>query len=123
MPQHPRGSHPRLWPHQRLDAVLQAVLDIFQAQHGDAAPQLDPHTRSTVHDNVLKVFNQQQRRTIEHKPFSILDLQRALERLRKGVVPGIDRLRPEAYQRLPLPIRRRPAACLWEIPLEWANLD
>ena len=53
------------------DAVLQAVLDSFQAQHGDALPELDPHTRSTIREHVPRVFNREQRRAIEHNPFSI----------------------------------------------------
>ena len=107
------------------DAVLQAVLDSFQAQHGDPLPELDPHTRSTIRKHVPKVF----RSAMEHDPFSISELQRALDRLKKGVVPGVDRLSAEAYQRLTLPVRRRPAACLWDIvrgttPIspEWVNL-
>ena len=86
--------------------ILQAVLDSFQAQHGDALPTLDPHTRSTIRNNVPKVFNRQQRRTIKHTPFSIPEPQRALDRLRQGVRPGVDGLSAEAYQRLTLPIKR-----------------
>ena len=54
---------------------------------------------------------------------------RALDRLKKGVVPGVDGLPAEAYQRLTLPVKRRLAARLWDlvtgtapIPPEWANL-
>ena len=112
------------------DAVLQEVLDSFQAtQHGDALPELDPHTRNTIRDHVPRVFNPEQRRAIEHDPFSISELQRALDRLKKGVVPGVDGLPAEAYQRLTVPIKRRLAARLWHIvtgatpiPPEWANL-
>ena len=111
------------------DAVLQAVLDSFQAQHGDALPKLDPHTRSTVRKHVPRVFKREQRRAIEHHPFSISELQRVLDRLKKGVVPGVDGLLAEAYQRLTLPVKRRLAARLWDIvtgatpiPPEWANL-
>ena len=111
------------------DAVLQAVLDSFQAQHGDALPELDPHTRNTIREHVPRVFNREQRRAIEHDPFSISELQRALDRLKKGVVPGVNGLPAEAYQRLTLPIKRRLAARLWDIvtgatpiPPEWANL-
>ena len=75
------------------------------------------------------VFNREQRRAIEHDPFSISELQRALDRLKKGVVPGVDGLPAEAYQRLTLPVKRRLAARLWDIvtgatpiPPEWANL-
>ena len=95
------------------DAVLQAVLDSFQAQHGDALPELDPHTRNTIREHVPRVFNREQRRAIEHDPFSILELQRALDRLKKGVVPGVDGLPAKAYQRLTLPVQRRLAARLW----------
>ena len=35
------------------DAVLQAVLDSFQSQHGDALPELNPHTRSTIREQFL----------------------------------------------------------------------
>ena len=35
--------------------------------------------------------------TIEHDSFSISELQRALDRLKKGVVPGVDGLPAEAY--------------------------
>ena len=101
------------------DAVLQAVLDSFQAQHGDALPELDPHTRNTIREHVPRVFNREQRRVIEHDPFSISELQRALDRLKTA----------EAYQRLTLPIKRRLAARLWDIvtgatpiPPEWASL-
>ena len=111
------------------DAVLQAVLDSFQAQYRDALPDLDPHTRSTIREHVPRVFNREQRRAIEHDPFSISDLQRALDRLKKGVMPGVDGLPAEAYQHLALPIKRRLAARLWDIvtgttPIlsEWANL-
>ena len=97
------------------DAVLQAVLDSFQAQHGDALPELDPHTRNTIREHVPRVFNREQRRAIEHDPFSISELQRALDRLKKGVVPGVDGLPAEAYQRLTLPVKRRLAARLWDI--------
>ena len=62
-------------------------------------------------------------------PFSISELQRALDRLKKGVVPGVDGLPAEAYQHLTLPVKRRLAARLWDIvtgatpiPPEWANL-
>ena len=112
-----------------LDAVLQAVLDSFQAQHGDALPELDPHTRNTIREHVPRVFNREQRRAIEHDPFSISELQRTLDRLKKGVVPGVDGLPAEAYQRLTLPVKRRLAVRLWDIvtgatpiPPEWANL-
>ena len=111
------------------DAVLQAVLDSFQAQHGDALPDLDPHTRSTIREHVPRVFNRKQRRAIEQDRFSISELQQALDRLKKGVVPGVDGLPAEAYQHLTLPINRRLAAHLWDIvtgttliPPEWANL-
>ena len=76
-----------------------------------------------------RVFNRKQRRAIQHDPFSISELQRALDRLKKGVVPGVDGLPAEAYQCLILPIKGRLAACLWDIvtgttpiPPEWANL-
>ena len=76
-----------------------------------------------------KVFNRKQRRTIEHDPFSISKLQRALDCLKKGVVPGVDGLPAEAYQRITLPVKRRLAARPWDIvtgitPIspEWANL-
>ena len=111
------------------DAVLQAVLDSLQAQHGDTLPKLDPHTGSTIREHVPRVFNREQRRTIEQDPFSISELQRALDRMKKGVVPGVDGLPAEAYQRLPLPVKRCLAARLWDIvtgatpiPPEWANL-
>ena len=111
------------------DAVLQAVLDSFQAQHGDALPELDPHTRNTIREHVPRVFNWEQRRAIEHHPFSISELQRALDHLKKGVVPGVDGLPAEAYQRLTLPVKRCLAARLSDIvtgatpiPPEWANL-
>ena len=111
------------------DTVLQAVLDSFQAQHGDAVPKLDPHTRSTIREHEPKVFNPEQRRAIEQDPFSISERQLALDRLKKGVVPGIDKLPAEAYQHLTLPVKRRLAARLWDIvtgttptPPEWANL-
>ena len=111
------------------DAVLQAVLDSLQAQHGDALPDLEPHTRSTIREHVPRVFNREQRHTIEHDPFSISELQRALNRLKKGVVPGVEGLPAGAYQHVTLPIKRRLAARLWDIltgttpiPPEWANL-
>ena len=111
------------------NAVLQAVLDSFQAQHGDALPKLNPHTRSTIRKHVPRVFNWEQRRAMEHDPFSISELQRALDRLKKEAVPGVDGLPAEAYQRLTLPGKRRLAARLWDIvtgatpiPPEWANL-
>ena len=111
------------------DAVLQAVLHSFQAQHGDALPHLDPHTRSTIREHVPRVFKPEQRGAIEHDPFSISELQRAQERLKKGVVPGVDGLPAETYQQLTPPVKRRLAARLWDvvtgttpIPPEWANL-
>ena len=111
------------------ETVLQAVLHSFQAQHGDALPEVDPHTRSTICEHVPKVFNQEQRRTIEHDPFSIPELQRALDRLKKRFVTGLNGLPAEAYQRLTLPVKRHLAARLWDIvrgtipiPPEWANL-
>ena len=111
------------------DAVLQAVLNSFQAQHEDALPELDPHTRSTIREHVPRVFNREQRRAIEHDPFSISELQRAIDRLKRGVVPGVDGLPTGAYERLTLPVKRRLAARLWDIvtgatpvPPEWANL-
>ena len=66
------------------DAVLQAVLDSFQAQHGDAPPDLDPHTPSTIREHLPRLSNREQRRAIEHDPFGISELQRALDRLKKG---------------------------------------
>ena len=76
-----------------------------------------------------KVFNQEHWRAMEHDPFSIPELQCALDRLRKGVVPDVDGLPAEAYKRLTLPVKRLLAARLWEIvtgttpiPPEWANL-
>ena len=94
------------------DAVLQAVLDSLQAQHGDALPDLDPRTRGNIREHVPRVLNREQRRAIEHDPFSISELQRALDRLKKGVVPGVDSLPAEAYQHLTLPIKSRLAARL-----------
>ena len=64
------------------DAVLQAVLDSFQAQHRDALPELNPHTRNTIREHVPGVFNREQRRAMEHDPFSISELQRALDCLK-----------------------------------------
>ena len=111
------------------NAVLQAVLHSFQAQHGEAIPDLDPNTQSTIREHVPRVFGREQRRPIEHDPFSISELQRALDRLKEGVVPGVDGLPAEAYQHLTLPIKRCLAARLWDIftgttpiPPEWANL-
>ena len=111
------------------DAVLQAVLDLFRAPHGDALPELDPHTRSTIREHVPKVFDREQRRAIEHDPFSFSELQPALDRLKRGVVPGVDGVPAEAYQRLTLPVKRSLAAPLWDIvtgttpiPPEWGNL-
>ena len=66
------------------DAVLRAVLDSIQAQHGDAFPTLHPHTRSTIHNNIPQVFNRQQRCGIQRTAFSIPGLQRALSRKKKG---------------------------------------
>ena len=88
------------------DTVLQAVLDSFQAQHGDALPALHPHTGSTICKNWPKVFNRDQQRAIEHTPFSIPELQHALDRPKKEVVPGVNTLPAEAYQRLTLPVKR-----------------
>ena len=111
------------------DAVLQAVLDSLQAQHGDAIPELDPDTRNTIREHLPRVFNREQRRAIEHDPFSISGLQRALDHLKKGVVPGVHGSPAEVYQRLTLPLKRRLAARPWDIvtgatpiPPEWANL-
>ena len=111
------------------DTILQAVLDVFQAQHRDALTELDPNTRSTIREHVPRVFNREQRRAIEHEPFSISELQRALDRLKMGVVPGVDGSPAEEYQRLTLPMKRCLAARLWDvvtgnapIPPEWANL-
>ena len=111
------------------DTVLQAVLDSFQGQHGDALRELDPHPRSTIREHVRKVSNREQRRAIEHDPFSIPELQRALDRLKEGVVPGVDRLSAEASQPLTRPVKRRLAArpCnivtgTTPIPSERANL-
>ena len=111
------------------NAVLQAVLDSFLALHGDALSELDPHTRNTIREHVPRVFNREQQRAIEHDPFSISELQRALDHLKKGVLPGVHSLPAEAYQRLTLPVKRRLAARLWAIvrgatpiPPEWANL-
>ena len=92
--------------------MLQAVLDSFQTQHGDALRELDPHTRSTIREHVPKVFNREQRHDIEHDPFSIQELQRALDSLRKGGVPGVEGLLAEAYPSLTLPVKRRLAARL-----------
>ena len=85
------------------DAVLQAVLDSFQAQHEDALPELDLHTRSTIREHVPRVFNQEQRRAIEHDPFSIAELQRAVDRLKKGVVPRVEVYRPKRTNASPCP--------------------
>ena len=111
------------------DAVLQAVLDSLQAQHGDALPELDPNTRSTIREHVPRVFNREQRRAIKHDPFSISELQRALNRLKKGVVPGVDGILAKAYQRFTLPVKCRLAARVWDvvtgappIPPDRANL-
>ena len=111
------------------NTVLQAVLDSFQVQHGDALSALDPHTRSTICENVPKVFNREQRRATEHPPFGVPELQRPLDCLKKGVVQGVHGLPAEAYQRLTLLVKGRLAALLWDIvtgtipiPPEWANL-
>ena len=111
------------------DAVLQAVLDGFQAQHGDALPELDHHTRSTIREHVPKVFNREHQRAIEHHPFSISELQCALDPPKKGVVPAVEGLPAEGLQRLTLPVKHRLAARLWDIvtgttpiPPEWSNL-
>ena len=111
------------------DAVLQAVLGRFQAQQREALPDLDPHTRSTIREHVPRVFNREQRRAIEHDPFSISELQRALDCLKKGVVPGVEGLPAGAYQNLTVPIKRRLVARLWDIvtgttpiPPEWDYL-
>ena len=76
-----------------------------------------------------KIFNRKQRRAIEHDPFSIPQLQRVPDRLREGVVPGVDGLPAEAYQRLTRHVKRRLAARLRDIVtgttpilLEWVNL-
>ena len=50
------------------NAALQAFLDSLQAQHGDAFPELDPHTRSTIRKHMPKVFNREQRCAIERDP-------------------------------------------------------
>ena len=97
------------------DTVLQAVLDSCQSQHGDALPAVDPHTRSTIREHVPKVVNREQRRAIEHTPLSIPELQRALDRLKRGAVPGVDALPAKAYHRLTLPVIRRLAARIWDI--------
>ena len=76
------------------NAVLQAVLDSFQAQHGDALPELWPHTRNTIREHVPRVFNREQRRAIEHDPFSISELQCALDCLKQGVMPQPARRTP-----------------------------
>ena len=90
---------------------------------------LDPCTKSTIRENVLKVPNREQRCAIKNPFFSIPEFERALDRLKKGVVPGVNRLPAEAYQRLTLPVQRRLAACLWDIvtgitpiPPEWSDL-
>ena len=97
------------------DTVLQAVLDSFRAQHGDALPERHPHTGHTGREHVPKVFNREERRAIEHTPCSIPELQLPLDRLKKGVVRGVDRLPAKLYQRLTLPVKPRLAARLWDI--------
>ena len=62
-----------------------------------------------------RVFNREQRRAIQPDPFSISELQPALDRLKNAVVPGIDGLPAEAYQRLTLPVKRCLAARLWDV--------
>ena len=132
-PERENDSHTVRTPEEVLtndpEAVLQAVMDSFQAQHGDALPELDSHTRNTICEHVPRVFNREQRRAIEYDPFSISELQPALDRLKEGVLPGVDGLPAEAYQRLTLPVKRRLAARLWDIvtgatpiPPEWANM-
>ena len=76
-----------------------------------------------------KVFDREQRHAIIHDSLSISELQRDLDRLKMGDVPGIDGLLAEAYQCLSLPVKRPLAARLWDIvtgttfiPPEWANL-
>ena len=110
------------------DTFLQAVPENFQSQHGDALPAIDSHTRKTIRENVPKDFNREQRRAIEHSPFSIPELQQALDHLKERVVFGVDRLPAEAYQCLTLPVKL-PAPRLRDIltgttpnPPEWANL-
>ena len=65
------------------DAALQALLDSLQAQHGDTLPDLNPHTRSTIREHVRRLFNREQRHAIDQDPFSISELQRALDRRKK----------------------------------------
>ena len=112
------------------DTVHQTVPNSFQAQHGEALCTLDPHTRSSIRENIPKNFTREQQQAIEHTPFSIPELQHALDRINEGVVSGINGLPVEAYQQLSLPIKCRMAACLWGIvtgttpnpPPEWAYL-
>ena len=75
-----------------------------------------------------KAFNREQRRAIKNTPFSMSEIQRALDCLKNSVVPGVDGLLAEAYQRLTLPSKCRLAARIWDIvmvttpiPPEWAN--
>ena len=77
-PHLPRSAHGGL-PNDP-STVLQAVLDSFQAHHGEALPELDSHTRRTIREHVPKVFNWEQRHAIEHDPVSITELQRAVDR-------------------------------------------
>ena len=79
---------------------------------GTPSPSSDCYTSIAISEHVPKVFNQTQRPAFKHNPFSIPELQRALHRLKKGVVPGVDGLLTEAYQRLILPVKRCLAACL-----------
>ena len=53
------------------DALFHTVLNSFQAQHGEELPTLEPHTRRTIHNNVTKVVQRQQRRTSKYTPSNI----------------------------------------------------
>ena len=108
--------------------VLEEVLNSFVPQHNTEDEELSAHTEELIL-HLPKVYNRTQRRDMHRTPFTIRELDEVLYKLQPGKTPGVDGLPAELYCRLPLNLKRHPAARLWDfaigkrdVPPDWANL-
>ena len=94
-------------------------------QRMESYPTKLTHTIS----HLPKLYPRTQRRDVHCTPFTILELDEVLHKLKPGKTAGVDGLPAELYSRLPLHLKRNLAARLWDIaigmadiPPDWANL-
>ena len=108
--------------------IIEEVLNSFKCQHNAEDRESSDYTKNLI-SHLPPLYNRTQRRKMHRTPFTIRGLDEVLYKQKPRKTTGVDGLPAELYRRLPLNLKRRLTAHLWDIaigrtdiPMDWANL-